>query len=70
MSFVASLLGFGKQDAAAPMALPDAPDEKSARDKANELIRRRKAASSRSIFSSPLGISGSAAVARKTLLGK
>lgn len=51
-----------------PMAMPEAPKVEDAATKAREALRRRKR--TRTIFTSPLGISGEAQIARKTLLGQ
>lgn len=54
----------------APLPLPKPPDTAAVADQANKTIQRKKAAVSQSIYTSPLGISGQADVARKTLTGQ
>ncbi|GEM_PF-6343210 len=69
---LAGLFGGGKKDSLsqAPLPLPQAPSLDAASDKAQEIIRRKKAAMSQSIYTSPLGVAGEANVVRKTLLGQ
>lgn len=62
--------GDGGGQGPAPLPLPQAPSPQAAAEKAEETIRRKKAAISRSIYTSPLGVAGEANVARKTLLGQ
>lgn len=74
MGFIASIFGGGKKDEApAPAPLPPPPTPESTTDKAEENMKKKKAsiaAGSKSIYSSPLGSSGSASVVQKTLLGQ
>ena len=66
------ILGGDKQKMPDLPPLPQPPNPEEAADKAAENIRRKRAAvaaSSKSIYSSPLGTQGEATVARKTLLG-
>ena len=53
-----------------PPPLPKAPDPADAAASASEVIKKKRAASTQSIYTSPLGIGGEAQVARKTLLGQ
>jgi len=61
----------GKQKTSAPV-LPQSPSIASAEAQAKDATRARLKAASRSqsIFTSPLGISGEAEIAQKTLLGQ
>jgi hypothetical protein len=75
MGFVAKMFGFNKktEPAPAPAPLPQAPTPEVAAEKATDTIKKKKAmlsASSKSIYTSPLGSAGEADVARKTLLGQ
>ena len=53
-----------------PIPLPQAPDPQTAVDRASETIRRKRAAMTKSIYTSPLGVQGQAQIAKKTLLGQ
>lgn len=53
-----------------PLPMPEAPKIEASQEKALELVKRKKVAQSKSIYTSPLGVSGQADVARKTLLGQ
>lgn len=61
--------GAGQQDSS-PTPLPQAPSADAAQDKAGEIIKRRRASATQSVYTSPLGVGGQANVARKTLLGQ
>lgn len=50
--------------------LPKAPGMGEVADKATDRSNKRRASASKSVYSSPLGLSGQANVARKTLLGQ
>lgn len=52
------------------MQLPQPPSASDAGAKADEIIKKKRASMSQSIYTSPLGVSGEADVARKTLLGQ
>jgi|SRR3990167_5287926 len=57
----------------APLPTPQGPKPEDSVAKAEEMARRRKAALSaggQTIYTSPLGVSGEAQVARKKLLGQ
>lgn len=54
----------------APMALPQPPSVDAATSTADKITKARRTASSQSIFTSPLGVSGEADIAKKTLLGQ
>jgi hypothetical protein len=56
--------------ASAPLPMPAAPNTGDAAAKAQEVINKKRAAVSQSIYTSPLGSSGEASVVRKTLLGQ
>ena len=68
--FFEKMEGKGQSDAPKPAPLPQTPSAEASGEKAQETIRRRKATMSQSIYTSPLGISSEAQVARKTLLGQ
>ncbi len=53
-----------------PMPLPQAPSAADAIAKGDAMAARKRAATTKSIYTSPLGVSGEAQVARKTLLGQ
>ena len=52
------------------MPLPQSQSADVSANKAGEIIRKKKAAMTQSIYTSPLGIAGEANIARKTLLGQ
>lgn len=54
----------------APLPLPQAPKPEAVAEQATKTIQRKKAAMSQSIYTSPLGLSGQADIARKTLTGQ
>ena len=54
----------------APLPLPQPPAPSAAADRAQEIGRRKMAAATKSIYTSPLGVAGEAQVVRKTLLGQ
>lgn len=54
----------------APMPLPQPPSVDSSSAKADDVVRKKKIAMSQSVYTSPLGVSGNAQIARKTLLGQ
>lgn len=64
--------GFGKvaSQVSAPMPLPQPPSVDSAVDKAADIVKKKRAMASQSVYTSPLGVAGEADVARKTLLGQ
>ncbi len=62
--------GAAKQAASQLIPLPQPPSADVAGVKAENIARVKKSAMSKSIYSSPLGVSGEASVARKTLLGQ
>ena len=53
-----------------PMPLPQAPSVDAAGARASDVIKKKRVAATQSIYTSPLGVSGEAQVARKTLLGQ
>lgn len=59
-----------KQVAAQVAPLPQAPAPEDAGDKAEAMAKKRRIANTQTVYSSPLGISGQADVARKTLTGQ
>lgn len=67
---VSKLAGGGDKGGASPTPLPQVPSVDDASAKAQESARRKRAAQTKTIYSSPLGISGEADLARKTLLGQ
>lgn len=58
------------QAAQNPLPTPVAPTAEAQGDKAQELVKKKKAAMTRTVYTSPLGVAGEADVARKTLLGQ
>jgi len=60
----------GKQQASSPIPLPQPPSAEAAAGKAGEVIKKKRAAMTQSIYTSPLGVAGEAQIARKTLLGQ
>ena len=52
-----------------PQPLPESPSVEDATGKAAEVIRKKRAAATQTVYTSPLGVAGEAQVARKTLLG-
>lgn len=60
----------GKQQSSAPLPLPQAPSIDDASSRGEAISRKRKASQTQSVYTSPLGVSGEANVARKTLLGQ
>lgn len=62
--------GGDKPSVQAPQPLPAAPKPEDAAVKAEEAKRRKIAQSSKTVYTSPLGVQGEANVVRKTLLGQ
>jgi len=62
-------MGSSKQTAQ-PTPLPQPPNPVDAAAKAGEAIRKKKAAVTQTVYTSPLGVKGEADVARKVLLGQ
>ena len=60
----------GKGGPESPIPLPQPPSVPGADEAAQEKVRRKKVALSKSVYTSPLGAAGEAQVARKTLLGQ
>lgn len=52
-----------------PPPLPQAPTPDASAEKAQELANKRRAALTKTVYTSPLGASDEAQIARKTLLG-
>ena len=50
--------------------LPQAPKPEDSQNKAMEIARKKRAAMSQSVYTNPLGTSGQAQVAQKSLLGQ
>lgn len=53
-----------------PLPMPQAPSVGDAQSKAEDVIKRKRATTTQSIYTSPLGVAGEAGIARKTLLGQ
>lgn len=53
-----------------PKPLPQPPSPEASVEKAEDTVRKRRAMSSQSIYTSPLGATGQANIAKKTLLGQ
>jgi len=62
--------GGGEAPIQSPQPLPQAPEGEDAAEKAESIKRRKTQAASKTIYTSPLGVAGEAAVAKKTLLGQ
>lgn len=62
--------GGGKNNVSAPSVLPQPPSVEKSEALGEEAARRKKSAMTKSVYSSPLGVSGEAGIARKTLLGQ
>jgi len=63
--------GKGKGGGAPGMLpMPEAPKMAESRDRSEDISRKRKAASTRSVYTNPLGSGGQAGVIRKHLLGR
>lgn len=60
----------GSAPAPAPAPLPEAPKPEQAAENAQEQVRKRKAAATKTVFTDPLGVSGQADIVRKTLTGQ
>lgn len=66
----ASKFGAPKQQMSSPQALPQPPSPEASADKASEVVKKKRAMTSQTVYSSPLGIAGEANVVRKTLTGQ
>ena len=64
------MMSQGSRQAPSPIPLPQPPSAEAAAGKAEEAIRKKRAAMTQSIYTSPLGVAGEAQIARKTLLGQ
>ena len=64
------LMSGGGSKVSSPMSLPQPPSADAAAGKAGEVIKKKRAAMTQSIYTSPLGVAGEAQIARKTLLGQ
>ena len=70
---ISSLIGRGVGKMAqqiSPTPLPQAPKPEDSQNKAMEIARKKRAAMSQSVYTNPLGTSGQAQVAQKSLLGQ
>lgn len=67
---VSKALSGGVKQVSQPTPLPQPPSASDVAGKAEEAIRKKRAYMSQTVYSSPLGLSGEAQVARKTLLGQ
>lgn len=68
--YAASRVGSRSEMPSAPSPLPKAPAVEDSQAKAEEATRKRRVASTQSIYTNPLGIVGQANVIRKTLTGQ
>lgn len=66
---VTGLFGGSSGSDYSPSPLPQPPSAADAVAKGEDTIRKKKSQMSSTIYSSPLGVSGEADIARKTLLG-
>ena len=53
-----------------PQELPQPPKAEDVVAKAEDAVKKKRAAISQTVYTSPLGVAGEAQVARKTLLGQ
>lgn len=53
-----------------PLPMPQAPDTAAITDTATKTIQKRKADVTQTLYTSPLGLSGQADIAKKSLLGQ
>lgn len=70
---VDGLKGSGQADgsvAPTPAPLPEAPKPEVSAAKAEETVKKRKAAMTKTTFSDPLGLAGQADIVRKSLTGQ
>ena len=70
---ITKALSGGKKDGGpspSPLPTPEAPKPEEATNNAQDIIKRKRAGMSQSVYTSPLGVAGEANVARKTLLGQ
>lgn len=77
-SVIAGAVGFGASkllspkpqaiQAPAPLPTPPAPEDSAV--KAQDMAQKRRAAATQTVYSSPLGVTGQADVAKKVLLGQ
>ena len=56
--------------ASSPIPLPQPPSAEATGDKASDIIRKKRAGASQTVFTDPLGVASQANIARKTLLGQ
>ncbi len=54
----------------APQPLPQAPIPQASAEQAEESVRKRRSAATKTVFTDPLGVSGQADIVRKTLTGQ
>lgn len=73
----AGAFGFSKVSAksapkapSSPAPMPQAPSPSATQEAAQQTVKKKKAGFTQSVYTSPLGVSGQASVARKTLLGQ
>jgi hypothetical protein len=59
-----------KMNMSQPLPLPQPPSQEVAQDKAAAIGKVKRASATQSIYTSPLGIGGTAEIAKKTLLGQ
>lgn len=67
---VSSMMGGPQKQQSSPIPLPQPPSREAGQTKAEDIVKRRTAAMSQSIYTSPLGIAGQADVNKKVLLGQ
>lgn len=61
--------GVGSGQASSPTPLPQPPSVTDASGRAEDIVRKKRAAISQTVYTSPLGVGGTADVTKKTLLG-
>ena len=66
----ASKLMAGKSGVSSMIPLPQPPAQTNAVGKAEEVVKKKRAAATQSVYTSPLGVAGEAQIAKKILLGQ
>lgn len=64
------LMSKGVGQASSPSPLPQPPSITDASGKAEAIVRAKRASMSQTVYTSPLGVGGTAEVTKKTLLGQ
>lgn len=67
---ISKIMGSAAKAAVEPIPLPQPPNPEAAVDKGAEIAKKKRAAATQSVYTSPLGVAGEAALARTALTGK